>query len=195
MIWKITTTKEQTAEQSRAELSWAEQIRGADKEIQMSRRFYGRPQKNAAVDSRSHPLFSLFFREKPPPTAPTPTPPPARCSCIFHMPEERVDWHFSQSKQKFFLASLYIFLPRFFVSVGRQHLPASPHPHTQTNVNHLGKTQPECPKYWSELGSQFLVTSIHNFHLKRNIPCRVLKRTFYSTHNCRVLFLSVALDT
>jgi len=45
MIWKITTTKEQTAEQSRAELSWAEQIRGADKEIQMSRRFYGRPRR------------------------------------------------------------------------------------------------------------------------------------------------------
>lgn len=144
----------------------------------MSRRFYGRPQKNAAVDSRSHPLFSLFFREKPPPTAPTPTPPPARCSCIFHMPEERVDWHFSQSKQKFFLASLYIFLPRFFVSVGRQHLPASPHPHTQTNVNHLGKPSRNAQSIEVGQDPNFWLPVFITFTYKRNISCCVLKRTF-----------------
>jgi len=86
-------------QQPRTAAGWAEQIRGADKEIQMSRRFYGRPWRMLLLTVALTPCF------------PRKTPPAPTLSCIFHMPEERVDWHFSQSKQKFFFSSLYFFCP------------------------------------------------------------------------------------
>lgn len=72
--------------------------------------------------------------------------------------------------------------------------PAHTHTLKQTSIT-WEKPNPNAQSIEVSQDPNFWLPVFITFTYKRNIPCCVLKRTFYSTHKCRVLFLSVALDT